>query len=215
MRQAHYLGGMYSEEIRSRIAEKGIRMSYRFNMYHKAAILLFFWFAGAATVSAEPAQVILLRHAEKPESGDGLSAKGQQRAAALAPYFLQTEELLTHGEPVAVYAQQPSDNRPSRRSVETVKPLAHALGVKVRQYRHGEFAKMVKSIVENPKYEGKTVVICFEHYALPEISAALGVKKSPKWPGSVFDRLWIITFRKGKSTLRDVPQRLMYGDSSR
>jgi hypothetical protein len=186
----------------------------RINMYHKIAILLLFWFA-AATVSAEPAQVILLRHAEKPAAGDGLSPKGQQRAAALAPYFLQTEELMTHGEPIAVYAQQPSDSRPSRRSVETVKPLARALAIKVRQYRHSECAKMVKSIRENRKYEGKTVVICFEHDALPEIAAALGVSNSPKWPGHAFDRIWIITFNHGKSTLRDLPQKLMYGDSSR
>jgi hypothetical protein len=183
-------------------------------MYRTTAIL-FFWFMGAATVLAEPAQVILIRHAEKAAAGDGLSAKGQQRAAALAPYFLQTEELLTHGKPIAIFAQQPSDNRPSRRCIETVKPLAAALDVQVQQYYHSEFAKTVKSILKRRRYEGKMVLICSDHEALPAIAAALGVAGSPKWPSHAFDRLWIITFSDGKATLRDVPEKLMYKDSAR
>jgi hypothetical protein len=144
-----------------------------------------------------------------------LSAKGQQRAAALAPYFLLTEELLTYGKPVAVYAQQPSDKRPSRRCVETVKPLAVAMATEVQQFPHSEFAKMVKAVLKRRKNDGKTVVICWDHDALPEIAAALGVKACPRWPGRDFDRLWVITFPDGKPTLRDMPQRLMYKDSPR
>jgi hypothetical protein len=184
-------------------------------MYHKTAILLLLWFAGSATVSAEPAQVILLRHAEKPAAGDGLSAKGQQRAAALAPYVMQTDELLAHGKPVAIYAQRPSNDHPSRRCVETVKPLARALDIEVRPYRQGEFAKMVKSIMKDRRFEGKTVLICWSREGLPETAAALGVSDCPKWPGHAFDRLWLITFDKGKPRLQNLPQKLMYGDSSR
>jgi hypothetical protein len=184
-------------------------------MHRTAAIVSLFWFAGAAAVSAAPAQVLLIRHAEKPDVGDDLSLKGRQRAAALAPYFLETAELLTHGKPVAVYAQQPSDNRPSRRCLETVKPLAAALDLRVQQYMHRESGKMVKSIMKSRKYEGKTVVICWDHDELPEIAAAFGVADPPEWSARSFDRVWIITFEGGRVRLKDAPQRLMYKDSAR
>jgi hypothetical protein len=184
-------------------------------MYQKTAILLLLWSAGAATAFAAPAQVILLRHAEKPAAGDGLSPRGQQRAAALAPYFLQTEELLAYGKPVAIYAQQPSDNRPSSRCVDTVKPLASALHIEVQQYSHREFAKMVRTVLKGRKYEGKTVVICWDHDSLSDIASALGVVDPPKWPSHVFDRVWVVTFNGERPKLRDVSQRLMYKDSSR
>ena len=45
------------------------------------AFSLTFLFGEAA---AQPAQVLVIRHGEKPESGEHLSLKGQERAAALA-----------------------------------------------------------------------------------------------------------------------------------
>jgi hypothetical protein len=64
-------------------------------------IVLFF----ASSLLAEPAQVIIIRHAEKPEDGNELSLEGRERAAALAPYFLANLDLLEFGPPVAIYAQ--------------------------------------------------------------------------------------------------------------
>lgn len=132
----------------------------------------------------------------------------------MAPYFLQTKELLAYGKPVAIYAQQPTDSRPSRRSVETVEPLAQALNLRVLQYHHSDFAKMVKAIRKNREYEGKTVLICWQHKAIPKVAAALGVTNPPDWSREVFDRIWVITFKDGKANLRNLPQKLMYGDSS-
>jgi CheY-like chemotaxis protein len=38
---------------------------------------------------------------------------------------------------------------------------------------------------------------------------------SPQDAGKVFDRVWQITFLKGKPTLADLPQMLLYGDSDK
>ena len=57
-------------------------------------------------LSAEPAQVIIIRHAEKPDEGNELSLAGRERAAALAPYFLGETALLRFGPPVAIYVQR-------------------------------------------------------------------------------------------------------------
>jgi len=48
---------------------------------------LLVWATWACSLHADPAQVILIRHAEKPEQGHDLSLPGRQRAAALVPYF--------------------------------------------------------------------------------------------------------------------------------
>src|SRR4051812_2923021 len=86
----------------------------------------------AASCYSHPAQVIIIRHAEKPDDGNELSLRGEERAAALVPYFLKTGELLKFKTPVAIYAQRPKDADSSLRSIETVKPLADALHLKVK-----------------------------------------------------------------------------------
>jgi hypothetical protein len=43
----------------------------------------------------------------------------------------------------------------------------------------------------------------------------LGIAKLPKWDGKVFDRVWQITFPKGKATLADSPQMLLYDDGAK
>jgi hypothetical protein len=47
----------------------------------------------AAVALAQPAQVLIIRHAEKPReiSAVNLTLKGQERAMALVPFFTQTD----------------------------------------------------------------------------------------------------------------------------
>jgi hypothetical protein len=170
---------------------------------------------GGAGAFAAPAQVIIIRHAEKPPTGDDLNAKGRQRAAALVPYFLETPDVLEFKTPVAIYAQKSTEDHKSRRPVDTVKGLAKALNQELIQYPRSEAMQMVKDIMAKPEYEGKMVLICWSHTGIPDMARAFGVKDVPEWPGSVYDRDWIITFNKGAATFRNVPQKLMYGDSEK
>jgi hypothetical protein len=175
------------------------------------------WLGCGLAAEAGPAQVILIRHAEKPPEGDELSLKGQERAAALVPYFLGTPELLEYKAPVAIYAQGPKKEGSSRRPVETVRPLADALKLQViDRFTHDDFPQMVAEIVADPKYEGRSVLICWEHKVIPDIARAFGAKDAPDtWHGHVFDRTWVITFKpSGKAAFKNLPQKLMYGDSS-
>src|SRR5262249_9427793 len=124
-----------------------------------------------------------------------------------------TPEVMEYGTPVAIYAQKSTDTHRSKRPVETVKGLAKAVKLTVIEFAHDDYAKMVREITGKPEYEGKTVLICWEHHAIRDIAVELGVKNPPKFPGA-FDRIWVITFpKKGKPTLRDLPQKLMFGDS--
>jgi hypothetical protein len=171
-------------------------------------------FAGQVAFSA-PAQVIIIRHAEKPSTGDDLNAKGRQRAAALTPYFQEAPEVLEFKTLVAIYAQKSTDTHKSRRPVDTIKGLAKALNQELIQYPREDAMVMVKDILSKPEYEGKMVLICWSHTGIPDMAKAFGANEVPEWPGSVYDRNWIITFNKGVATFKNVPQKLMYGDSDK
>jgi hypothetical protein len=167
---------------------------------------------------ADPAEVILIRHAEKPEVGNDLSLRGRERAAALAPYFMETPELLEFKTPVAIYAQRPKNGTSSIRSVETVRPLANALHVKINDsFVREQFEQMVDEIRRKPEYEGHTVLVCWEHKVIPEIAAKLDAENAPKsWPDAIYDRTWLIKINQGqKPTFIDLPQRLLFGDSKK
>ncbi len=168
-------------------------------------------------VVAAPAEVIIIRHAEKPAEGPELNLRGQERAAALVPYFLGTPEVLEHQTPVAIYAQAVKKASSSRRAIETVKPLADTLKLHViDKFTREEFQAMVNEILSKPEYEGHTVLICWEHKVIPEMAKAFHAEGAPdSWPGEVYDRTWIITFKAGAApTCRTVPQKLLFGDSA-
>ena len=60
------------------------------------------------------------------------------------------------------------------------------------------------------------MVVCWDHEHLSELAATLGVRpEPPKWKGSVFDRVWVLTPKNGAMKMEDLPQRLLPGDSKR
>lgn len=174
-------------------------------------------FLAPSPLGAEPSQVMIFRHAEKPDEGHCLSVEGWQRAAALVPFFLgvrpeSCEPLAGLGTPVAVYAQKPTRDHKSLRPLQTVAGLAKALRLDVKLFAHDDFKDMIREIRSTAAYEGKIVLICWEHHAIQDLPAEFGVDDPPDFPGR-FDRVWIISFHNGKAKLKDVPQHLMYGDT--
>ena len=177
--------------------------------------LLFACLTLTSSLCAIPEQVILVRHGEKPKTGINLSQKGQQRAAALAPYFIGTTQLNQYGSPIVIYAQAQKDSTDSLRPIETMTPLAAALNMKLNTtYTKDQTKDCAQDILTNATYAGKMVLCCFEHDALETLAHKLGVKPKPKWPNSVYDWVWIINFdSKGKASLQQIPQQLLYGDA--
>ncbi len=167
---------------------------------------------------AQPAKVIIIRHAEKPDVGNELSPRGRERAKALAPYLLSADDLLKGQPPAAIYAQRAKHETSSVRSIQTVQPLSDATKVVInKDFERDDFAQMVAEVLSKKAYRGKIVVICWEHKVIPEMAKQFGVTDAPtKWPGETYDRTWVITFKPGeKPRLTDLPQHLLPGDADK
>jgi hypothetical protein len=166
---------------------------------------------------AQPAQVLIIRHGEKrPErSAVSLSLKGQERAMALVPFLTQTLGLLSHGLPVALFATKIAPNDPSHCTLDTLTPLSYYLKLPIQaHYVNKDYPWLAQEIMTDPAYEDMSVLICWDHRYIPKLAVALGVHpEPPKWPEKVFDRILVITFKGGKASLVNLPQRLLFGDS--
>jgi hypothetical protein len=178
--------------------------------------------------SSDPAQVVMLiRHAEKPLPDEpaygidphgrpdkrSLTVDGWLRAGALVELFAPYRGRPPAGlwRPDAVYAAAARDNR-SRRSIETVEPLARQLGVRVvDRYAPGEEAELAEVLVNRP---GVTLV-SWHHKSLSRIVDHLGtVTPTPPrhWPRDRYDMVWVFV-RAGEGwRFAQVPQLLLPGD---
>lgn len=171
----------------------------------------------ASTASARPAQLILLRHAEKPanEADINLSERGRERAQGLVGFFTTNPAVTNRGLPAVLFAPLVTHRGHSRRPSETLEPLAKQLRLPVQTpYLAADYGRLAQHVLTNAEYDGKTVVICWVHEYLPELAATLGVNPMPpRWKDHVFDRVWIIHGRGEKAKLKDLPQRLFPGDT--
>jgi hypothetical protein len=160
---------------------------------------------------ALPAQVILLRHAEKPYPVEGshLSDEGWARARALSDYFLKNPEATRFGKVAGLYAVRPDRPDGSVRSIETLTPTSQALQVKIQTgFTKLEVSALAQEILKSPAFDGRTVVVCWEHKRIPEIAKAFGAKDVPgEWGGKVYDRLWYLRFDStGRVEFAEKPQ---------
>ncbi len=179
------------------------------------AVLLF----SALTAFGQPAQIILLRHAEKPddETALHLSPRGEERARALVSLFGRNSTLTSNAPIAALYATRVTKHGHSHRTGETLSPLAKELGLPVQTpYDTEMYSLLASDILGNRAYQGKSVVVCWTHHDIADLAAALGVKpKPPPWKDKTFDRLWLIRPGARAAEFQDLPQRLLKGDSKR
>ncbi len=181
----------------------------------------------AAEPAAEPAadrsypdRVLLIRHAEKPPDdamSASLSPQGQRRAQALPELFRKSA---AHPNPLPTpeFIFATKNSKHSHRPVETVTPLARALGLALStDIADEDFARLAAELLGKPKYAGKTVLVCWHHGTLPELARKLGAADAPDhFKGSAFDRVWQITYdARGRAAFQDLPQRLLPGDSTK
>lgn len=163
---------------------------------------------------AVPAGIFIVRHGEKLPDIDHLSTKGEERAAALAPYFAGTYGL-TSNNVAAVYAAK--SNAESIRPVQTCTPLANLFKQPVNsEFKDEDYKQAAQQILTNANYNGKFVIICWKHHVIPQLAHALGIIPQPrKWHNNIFDRVWVIHYdQAGKVTLfKNLPQKLLFGDS--
>jgi hypothetical protein len=173
------------------------------------------------------------------DGGPDLSIRGAARAAALPSLFAPTppsqlscalsaieggfsgvytpvsitRSVPRLATPDFLFATQASKH--SNRPVETITPLASALGLAVDdKHADADYAKVAGDILTNSKYAGKVVLICWHHGNIPALATSLGIASPPPWPGTVFDRVWQITWSAGHATLATAGQMLLYGDTA-
>jgi hypothetical protein len=188
--------------------------------------------AGGKQGGKLPRRLLILRHAEKPDDDRDvhLTSRGAARAAALPSLFLIPPTFPTKPAafptPDVIFATKESHK--SNRPVETVQPLAKALGDLQVHKKHADddFEAVVEHLFSGAQYAGKTVLICWHHGKMPKLALAIvaraknGDKLKDRVPkhfdDTVFDRVWQITFdNQGQATFDDRPQRLLFGDSAK
>ena len=155
--------------------------------------------------ASRPAQIILIRHGEKPDdpANPHLSPAGMKRAQLLVSFVATNKTIQAFGPPAGIFATHETKNDDGQRTQETVTPLGKSLKLPVQApYLGKDFAMLAKHVLTNPAYAGKTVIICWNHEEIPQLAAALGVTpEPPKWKGSDFSTVYIITYHGDKATL--------------
>lgn len=98
-------------------------------------------FAGALQNSV----IIIIRHAEKPDAGDGLSPAGEARAKAYVDYFKQftVDSNVIHFD----YLFAAKDSHESKRPKLTIKPLSKTLKLDINtNFKDDEYAQLAEEL---------------------------------------------------------------------
>jgi hypothetical protein len=114
-----------------------------------------------------------------------------------------------------LFAPSVSASGHGQRPTETLRPLAERLKVPIATPLPArEYGALAERLLHDPTYEGKTIVVCWVHDSLPSLAKKLGIKPEPEpWNAEVFDRVWVITYRKHHARLTTLDQRLLPGDT--
>ena len=148
--------------------------------------------------------VLLVRHAEKPAQGTGLTPEGQRHAEAYVDFF---SHYRLGGQPLkadALFAAKDSEH--SMRSRLTLTPLANAMKLPLNtDYKGEEFAALATRL-RGDEYRGKTVLVCWKHGEILALAEALGTNPArlpasarwpAKWPDGEFR--WVLQIVRDES----------------
>lgn len=174
----------------------------------------------SAAPALQDAVILIIRHAEKPESGPELSPEGVQRAQAYVNYF---KNFQLDSKPLKLDCLiATADTKGSHRPRLTLTPLSLALKLPIETaFKDKEFAALARDLETTP--HGKHILICWHHGAIPDLLRALGADPAKllpqgKWPSTDFG--WLIELRydhDGKlipSECKRINEHLMPDDSA-
>jgi hypothetical protein len=150
----------------------------------------------AAPTGPAGAVVLIIRHAEKPDSGSGLSDDGKKRANAYPEFFRNFKIAEKSATPNELIATRDSEN--SQRPRLTIQPLGEALHLPVHaDIKNKDFEVLAQSL-KRAKRSGQTILVCWHHGSIPGLLLALGADPNRllpqgRWPENVFG--WLIQLR--------------------
>jgi broad specificity phosphatase PhoE len=166
-------------------------------IYTAIAVGLAWFFESQATTT-----VIFVRHAEKaaqPADDPGLSPAGQRRVAELTRQLKDADVIAGID---AVYST------PYRRTEETARPIAEALGLLINSYDAGDTEAIMEYIVR--EHKGKIILVVGHSNTLPVLMAGMGAsKRVPPIAENEYDNIYLVSipwFGKTKTI------RLRYGE---
>lgn len=157
----------------------------------------FAWFLESQSTTT----VIFVRHAEKallPEDNPGLTPAGQARAAELARQLSEADVVAGID---AIYSSA------YRRTEETAKPLADALGLAITPYDAADTETIMDEVVSD--HRGEVVLVVGHSNTVPALIGNMGASKNvPEIAEDEYDNIYIVSipwFGKTKTI------RLRYG----
>ena len=165
------------------------------------------------------AVVLIIRHAEDPADGHGLSPRGEERAEAYKNYFLNFTIDSKRREPDAVLVAK--DSKQSHRPRLTVEPFAKAaklpIDSSIGNKQPADLAALLRA-----NYQGKVILICWHHGQIPALLRALGAAPETllpngKWPKTVYNWVIMASFDENGRLIPDgtrrITEHLLQGDS--
>ena len=163
--------------------------------------------------------VLIIRHAEDPANGHGLSPRGKERAEAYINYFQNFTIDGKRREPEAVLVA--ADSKQSHRPRLTVEPFAKAANLPIdNRFANKQPTDLAAELRAN--YQGKVILICWHHGQIPALLRALGADPETllpngKWPRDVFDWVIMVSFDENGHVVpqgtRRITEHLLQGDS--
>jgi len=146
-------------------------------------------------IPSQDLKVVIIRHGEKPADGDNLSCQGLNRALQLPAVLHQK---FNRPDYTYVPTLKMDKNTAHSRMFQTVTPFAVKYDLTINSnYDESELNNAAKSVLK----KSGTVLMVWEHSAIPDLASALGVDNPPKWAGADFDSIWIISYAGGKASL--------------
>ena len=169
-------------------------------MHRSLVIAVVFSFTLIFTAHAQDgpkdAVVLIIRHAEDADSGDGISPLGEKRAEAYKNYFLNFTVDSKRLEPAVIFAAK--DSKKSHRPRLTMEPFAKAANLKIdMRFGNDQSTDLAADLRANQ--QGKVILICWRHPYIPALLGALGANPKTflpkgKWPGAVYNWVILLSF---------------------
>jgi broad specificity phosphatase PhoE len=163
--------------------------------------------------------ILIIRHAENPADGHGLSPRGEERAKAYVNYFENFTVDSKRLEPQAVVVA--ADSKQSHRPRLTVQPFAKAANLPIdNRFANKEPADLAAELRAN--YQGKVILVCWHHGQIPDVLRALGgdpatLLPNGKWPRDVYDWIIVVSFDENgrviSGSTKRINEHLLQGDS--
>jgi hypothetical protein len=162
--------------------------------------------------------IIVIRHAEKPDAGDGLAPAGDARANAYVNYF---EHFTVNSNPIHFdYLFAAKDSHESKRPKLTIKPLSKVLGLNINtDFKDDEYRELADEL-HSARYSNKNILVCWHHGKIPNLLVALGADPqrllpNGKWPEGVFGWVLLLEYdQNGNLNAAIKDENLMPGDSA-